>query len=272
MNRALWSKALSDAWRLWAGSCALLVLFAWVFVWFTSLFQLGAWGAMLGALPNSLQAMFPVPIARLASPLGQISVIFVHPIAMLVMLGWAIARGSDPISGEIGRGTMDLILTLPARRFWILLVPAIVGTLGAALLAGALLLGIAIGISTVKLPAAVPLGPLVSGAVNLFAMSFCMMGLTALLSAPDRNRWRTMALAGGVFIVAFVIRIVGRVWKTAPWVEYFTFLTAFEPQQLILMPDPRIAWWYNGTLLGLGLAGYLMAGIILSYRDIPQSH
>ena len=45
MNRALWRKAVADAWPSLAISSVLLLLFCWAFVWLMSLFDTGAWGA-----------------------------------------------------------------------------------------------------------------------------------------------------------------------------------------------------------------------------------
>jgi len=271
MNRALWKKAVADLWLLLLVSATLLLLFGWAFVWFTSLFQVGAWGALLNAMPNVMQPMFGVPMAQLALPAGQISVVFVHPIPLLICLGWAVGRGSDTVSGEIGRGTMEYLLTLPVRRVWVLVAPAVCSTAGAAVLAAALWTGVSLGIATVELHVSLKATQFLPGTMNLFGLTFAMSGLTAFCSSWDHNRWRTMALAVGFYVVSFLLWLVARVWQTAWWLKYLTFLTAFEPQRLILLPDSQaIAWHYNGVLLALGLAGYVVAAVILTFRDIPQ--
>lgn len=278
MNWALWRKAVSDVWRLLVVCSGLLVLFAWAFVWFTSLFQLGVWGALLNALPNALQSLFGVPVARLATPAGQLSLIYVHFVTMVVCVGWAVGRGSDPISGEIGRGTMELLLTLPVRRVSVLLIPAVFSTLGAAVLAASLWLGTWLGTLTVAAHRATGAGQFLPGAVNVFALTFCLTGITALLSSWDHNRWRAMSLSVGIVVVSFLLRLVARIsqaggWaRHLEWLKYATFLTAFEPQQLILMPDAAksLAWQYHGTLIGIGLACYATGAVIFTVRDIPQ--
>lgn len=272
MNWALWKKAVSESWLLLAAGSGLLFFFAWVFVWFTSLFQVGAFGALLQALPAAVQALFPVPINLVATPAGQISVVFAHPISMIVCVGWAVGRGSASISGEIGHGTMDLILTLPVRRVSVLLVPAVVTALETALLVGALWAGIGMGLQTVRLASPVPGTVYFHGALNLYAMTFCLTGITALLSAGDQNRWRTMSLAGGLFVVSLLIDLVARVWKSGEWIKYLSFLTAFKPQMLSLAPETLRAspWQYHAVLLILGVLCYVAAALILVYRDIPQ--
>ena len=130
MNLALWKKAVSDAWLTLVVSCVLLILFCWLFVWLMSFFDVGAWSRLLNLLPDFVQPMVGVPMAKLASPAGQLSILFAHIVTILVCVGWAVGRGSDSIAGEIGRGTMDLILSLPVWRFSVMAVPAVVATVG----------------------------------------------------------------------------------------------------------------------------------------------
>ena len=67
--------------------------------------------------------------------------------------------------------------------------------------------------------------------------------------------------------------MVGRMWPDGAWLQYGSFLTAFEPQQLILAPDPQrhAALKYNATLLGIAFFCYIIAAIVISRRDIPTA-
>src|SRR5208337_3512767 len=150
MNRALWIKALTDAWRQLLVSVTILTLFAWLFVWLMSLFPVGGIGMILNLLPGFVEAMIGVPLKLLASPVGQLSVLYVDVVTLLVCVGWALGRGSDSVSGEIARGTMDLILSLPVWRVTVLVVPAIVTTVGSMLLATSVQLGTMLGLASVR--------------------------------------------------------------------------------------------------------------------------
>ena len=150
MNLALWKKAVSDAWLTLVVSSVLLILFCWLFVWLMSHFDMGAWSTMLNLLPNFVQPMLGVPLAKLATPAGQLSFLYVHVVTILVCVGWAVGRGSASISGEIGRGTMDLLLSLPVWRMSVMTVPAVVATLGAAVLAASVWAGLVLGLLCVK--------------------------------------------------------------------------------------------------------------------------
>jgi len=190
---------------------------------------------------------------------------------MLVFIGWAVGRGSDAVSGGISDGTLELLLTAPVRRVTVLWVPAVVTALGSVLLGLALWLGTWIGINTVTLEGPTSIGDYLPGVVNMVTMTFCLTGLTTLLSSWDNNRWRTIWLSGGLFVVSLIVKLIARLWEPGDWLKYLSFLTAFEPQNLILLGNRGwpLALEYNGTLLAVGLLSYAAAAVIFTYRDIP---
>lgn len=273
MSVALWRKAAVEAWRQFAVSALVLWLFGWLFVWLMSQFRTGAISKLLHLLPDFVGRLAGVPLADLATPTGRLSVLYVHAVTMVVLVGWALGRGSAPISGEIGRGTMDLLASLPIRRTSIVVASATVTTLGTLLLVLALWLGQGMGLATVALEEPVALWPFLPGALNLAAMIFCLTAITTLFSSWDRDRWHTILCVGGVFTLSAILKMVARLWAAGAWLRYLSFLTPFEPQRLILAaPEEaaRLAWQYDAILVGLGLAAYLAAGAIFWWRDIPQ--
>jgi ABC-2 type transport system permease protein len=271
MNLALWRKAVSDCWQQLALSCVLLMAFTWVFIWWMSHIPTEGFATFLNWMPGFMKSLISVKLSDLATRSGQLTILYVHVITMLVCVGWAVGRGSDSVSGEIARGTMGLLLTLPVRRAWVLIVPAVVASLGAVLLCASLLCGTAIGLATVNFSESISVWKYVPGAVNLFAMTFCLTGITTFISSWNRDRWRTIALSTGIFIFSYIVEMVQRVWQEGWWLKYCTFLSAFHPQEMILEGDAArsTALWNNGALLTLGVLGFVAGGIILARRDIP---
>ena len=271
MNLAIWKKAIADAWRQLLVSSVLLALFGWMFVWLQSLIKLGAWVNILNILPDFVEKIAGVPLAELASPQGRLSIIYLHIVTLLICIGWAVGRGSDTVGGGISRGTLELVITLPVRRASVLLIPGVISTVGAAVLALSIWMGNWLGLLTVDFAADVGILEFLPGAVNLFFMTFALTGVTALLSSLDNNRLRTMWLAMAFFIVSGMLDMVASLWDPGAWLAYGSFLSAFDPQRLILLGADGwiVSLRYNGTLLGIGLAGYLAAAIVFSRRDIP---
>ncbi|NQU25900.1 MAG: ABC transporter permease subunit [Candidatus Nealsonbacteria bacterium] len=273
MNPAFWRKAVSDAWMQLVASAVLLMAFGWLFVWLMSFFEVGFLKLLVKMMPDIFKSMMEIDPALLLTRVGQLSILFTHPIVVLVAVGWALGRGSDSVSGEIGRGTMDLVASLPVRRATVILVPAAVATIGAALLPAAVALGIWLGTLTVALDEEVLLRRFVPGAVNLFCMTFCLTGITTAVSSMNRDRWRTIVISGGIYLVEVLIEVVRNAWPGGDWLKFFTFLSVFQPQSLILETDkaglPDLT--YNGTLIAIGVAAYAVAVVALTCRDIPAA-
>lgn len=285
LHPALWRWHVGRTWKSLLVSCVVLVLFAWLFVWAMSLLKSNAWADMMDAMPDFLKRGLGEDFELFITKAGQVTIIFRHLVTLLICVGWAVARGSDAVSGEISRGTMEHLLALPVRRVTVLLVPSVVATAGSAILAASVWVGLCLGLGTVD--RFVDLAPraFLPGAVNLFAMTFAMGGITTLLSSMDHDRWRTIWLAVGIFVVASIIFMVAFVWPAGAALKWLTFLSAFQPQSLVLKPDAawtlplgplgaitwRLAVWYNGVLVALGLACYSAAAVIFTRRDIPLS-
>jgi ABC-2 type transport system permease protein len=272
MKRALWEKAVRDSLPLLVSLLALLFLFHWLFVWLTSQISLPAMHEfLLNALPKDWEKLSGVPFREVATPAGRLALAWVDPLVLFAATIWAIARGSDVVSGELGRGSLELVLAQPIRRSSLIVTQATITTLGAGLLALAGWLGNWVGIHTVSAAAEIPPGLFVPAAANLFGYIVFLSGWTALASACDRQRWRTIGLAGGFFALQMLLQIVARMSTRLSWLGWFTFLSAYEPQVLVARPDE--AWGqlaaYSAWLLGLGALGWLAAGVVFARRDLP---
>ncbi|HJT34472.1 MAG TPA: ABC transporter permease subunit [Pirellulales bacterium] len=271
MNRALWAKSIGDARLLLAALVALMFGFEWLFVWLTSLVELGAVATFLQAWPGEFQSLLGMPLAQAVTPTGRLALGYIDPVVILATVTWGLARGSDAISGEIGRGTMELLLAQPVRRITIVAVHAAVTTAGAALIGLAAWLGTCQGLWAVGWLDQVAPRHFVSAAVNVFALTFFLGAASTLVSSWESVRWRAIGVMGAFFIIELIIKIIARLAPKLDWLMYCTVLGAFQPQ--ILAVEPARAWHlslrYDGTLIGLGVCCYLLATIIFCRRDLP---
>lgn len=274
MNRALWSQTFADARTMLVSSCALLFCFHWLFVWLSSKIDLGALGMFLVQLPKEFQRVSPIPMADIATPAGRIALAYVDPVAIIAATAWGIARGSDAVSGQIGRGTMEMLLAQPLRRISVLTAHGTITGLGALLLGVCSWLGTWMGLMTVRLPGDAVISPLVylPAAANLGGLAFFMAGFTTMLSAGDRYRWRTIGLSAGFYVISVILKLIARMAPGWERLIYASFLGAFEPLLFVNRPEDgwRVAAEYMGVLLGLGLAGYAAAAFIFCRRDLPS--
>jgi ABC-2 type transport system permease protein len=284
MNAVLFAKTVSDSKVLFAALLSLMFVFPMVFLWASGMISMPAFTEFFAnALPKELQRLWGVPISEVATPAGRVALLYVHPIVMTSGVVWAIARGSDCVSGEIGRGTMEMLLAQPVRRmswYWAHAAATIWGSL---LLAVAVWCGMAIGLNFASLYEDVSAVRFIPPAINLFGLLVCIGGLAALASSWGSQRGRTVGFVAAVYVLSLILGLVGNVSERWNWVNYFTFVSAYKPQTMVAWPEE--AWgllaYRDGAVVGIGLGGcqtvlfvlgtifYVGGAVIFSRREIP---
>ena len=285
MIGALVRKAIGDSRLLFTALVLLMFVFPVLLIWASSMISLPAFSEFLAnALPQRWERVSGVPFSQIATPAGRVALVFVHPLVLFSAVAWAIARGSDCVSGEIGRGTMEMLLAQPVRRISVYTTQAAVATLGSALLATAVWCGTATGIRTVdalygKVSATLFIPP----AINLFGLMVCVGGISAMASSWDSQRWRTVGIVGAWYAVTLLLEVVGQISDHWQWVSYASFTTAYEPQAMVARSAEAWSLWayHDGVVEGLGsggrqlvlfclgLACYAAGAVIFSRREIP---
>ena len=133
MNIALWRKSLGEA-RMLLLVCAVgLFFFAFVRMWLVSQVEMSRFAEIIGQLWSDLEKFSLVPLSHLLTYPGRIAVFYNEPMVVLLISVWAIARGSDVVSGEISRGTMEMILSQPVSRLQVMTTQAVIGIAGIGL-------------------------------------------------------------------------------------------------------------------------------------------
>ena len=277
MTRLLIQKSLWESALLLVACACLLLLFCWVSVWLLCQFDLQQIEPLLKQL-KPFERFIPIPLEQLLTYSGSLSMVFHEPALLLCVLVWSIARGSDAVSGEISRGTLEMLLAQPIGRLRWLACHTSVCTVGLAILCTLVWVGLACGIHTQtvrqqvaptidvalpflpwKLPIRVgpaqqvetPLAMLVDSsrfvapACNLFGLGFFVLGLSLFLSSCDRYRWRTLGIVIGIFVIQMLLRLLSKATAATAFFGNFTFLTAYQPDAMVhfARDNPAAAWW-----------------------------
>ena len=293
MNRMLLKKNLIEARLLWFSCAIMLFAFSWARVWMITRLEMGRFKAVFEQL-RQFERFSPVPFEHLFTYTGRIAMLYDEPIVILCMVVWAIARGSDAVSGELGRGTMEVLLSQPVSRLQVLGSQAIVTVGGMVALAFLVWLGVYVGIQTTVIQEEVPAklltipglsldipNPLgkpekvpvamatktdgkyfIPATVNLFCLAFFLAGLSTLMSSWDRYRWRTIGIVVGIYVIQLTIKIAGLAATDLSWLMNLSFFTAYEPEAFtsVALHQPDQTWtiWradHTGTTQRLGALG-----------------
>ena len=271
-NTAIWKKTWGDQRVLMLSLVALWTAFPWLYIWLSAQIPMPAFqDVLLRAIPKDWQRLSGVPFTEVATHAGRVALAFVDPVVVLAATVWGITRGSDAVSGQLERGTMEMVLAAPVRRVAVFVTQALATTAAAALLCvvlfAAVWTAIALG------PWAGKVDPLrfLPAAANVFGLMVCMAGISAGVSAADSYRWRTIGILCGFYVFSILAKLVGRLSKPLWWAGYLSILNAYEPQRLV--GDAAESWRllaaYDGVLIGVGVVAYAIGTVVFAKRDLP---
>jgi len=271
-NTAIWKKTWGDQRVLVLSLVALWTTFPWIYIWLSSQIPMPVFqDVLLRAIPQDWQRLSGVPFTEVATHAGRVALAFVDPVIVLAATVWGITRGSDAVSGQLERGTLEMVLAQPVRRSAVFVTQALATTAAAALLCCVLFAAVFTAVSLGPWAGKVDAVRFVPPACNVFGLMVCMAGIAACVSAADSYRWRTIGILCGFYVFSILTTLVGRLSSSLGWVGYLSILNAYEPQRLV--GDPATAWpllaSYDGVLLGLGLAAYALGAVLFSRRDLP---
>ncbi len=279
MNLALWKKCLAESAILFLALAFGTAAFAWFRVHVVGEVDTSSFQKILDLLPEEWLRFTSVDVDWLISYVGRTAMTLDEPFLIMMIAIWGIVRGSDVISGEISRGTMEMLLAQPVSRARVFLIHSAVTLAGVLMLVGVtwLFMWIAVVTTSVKvLPTPeptfwgqindlIPLNPAGAGDVvpenrpmsefvhsavfgpgilNLFLLGCFVAGLATLLSSVDQYRWRTLGIAVAVYMAAAMIKILGMSSETFAWTQWLTFFSLYEPELSVKLfqNDPASFW------------------------------
>lgn len=240
---------------------------------------------ILEFIPDEWESLSPVPFKDLMSYPARIAVTYEEPLVYLLMAIWCIARASDSVSGELGRGTMEILLSQPLSRLQAWFTPTLVTLVGVILLTLSVWGGSCAGIATttverpwmkarrladlsivgqdvaphvaddsrIPMREEAPFHLFAPAALNYFCLGFFLCGVCSLLSAVDRYRWRTIGVMVGFYVTQMVFEVLGQALESVSWLRCLTFLRAYEPVVFVSksLKNPDFAWnWFETDAAG----------------------
>ncbi len=301
MNYALLKKYLRESLLLWLSIAIGLFAFSWFRVWVVSEVDTARFQQILELLPKDWRRFSLVNFDWLVSYLGRTALTLDEPMIVMLIGAWSIVRGSDAVSGELNRGTMEMLLSQPVSRRRIFVQHAMLTVFGLLLLVLLVWLGMSIAVYTTNIDVSqyrafripltqyripltwldpqtqtIPMSDRVHplqflpGIVNLFSFGFLITGYAMMFSSWDRYRWRTLGFVIGIYFVAALIKVAAMSTATLRWLHWFTFFALYEPALSIEIADlrPQQLWYLfrytaENEWVGIGPLGMNLALIAL---------
>lgn len=279
MFRILLKKYYQESIWLWLALALVLFFFPWVRIWTVSQFELTGFAPLIEQF-KAFEKFSPVPLEQFLTYHGIIGITYDEPVVLLCVLTWCISRGTDVVSGELNRGTMEMLLAQPVQRWMLLTCHAIITVSGLALLCLLIFLGVYLGIHTNSTPVAtntpwtlpwlgwtlpnpmaakqltqIPLSQLVqpqefiAATMNLFSLGFAILGIGVMASSFDQYRWRSIGIVIGVYVLNLLLFILSKSTPGMSMFKPFTFLSAYQPDWMVQLVhnEPAKQWYWSNA-------------------------
>ncbi|MEL7497070.1 MAG: ABC transporter permease subunit [Planctomycetota bacterium] len=264
MSHPLLKKYLAESLLVLLGLGVGVILFAWFRVWIVGELDTAQFRQIIDLLPKDWRKFASVDFDWLVSYLGRTSTTLDEPMLISLVCAWGIVRGSDVVSGELGRGTMEMLIAQPISRREHYVRHAIYTVVLLAVLLALVWFGMSLGVWTssveettypeIRIPIAdyrIPLrflkpqtevvamvsevNPLMflPGIFNLFCIGVFFAALSALVSSIDRYRWRTIGIMIGYYFASAGLKVMGMGSERLAWVESMTIFGLYHPASAI---------------------------------------
>jgi ABC-2 type transport system permease protein len=250
-------------------ACLLAVFQVFLIVVAGSLQRSGSFEQLGNLLPSFARQLLGPSLISFMSFSGIVSLGYFHVAVIGSLVGLSIALGTIPAS-EIEAGFIDLLLSRPVARHWIItrtFVVMLICTIGVI---GMMLLGTWAGLNALAdrqagWPAA---GLILSLAANLGLLMFCWNGVAVAIGSASRRRSVAGGIAGLLALTMFLLDYVARAWPPAERLAWLSPFRYYSPFELLLGDGLSIRNLL--VLAATAIAGFAIAYLIFSRRDISH--
>ena len=228
----------------------------------------GGMGMLVDLLPDTVRGFVGSSGLDLLTANGILAVAYNQPLTKVALIAFAVGLTASAIAGELERGTLDLLLARPLRRYELLLGNGLALLLAAFILGGSMLLGTVAGARLGGISGEVTWGYFGWLALNTVALVLAMSGVGYLFSALARRGGQAAARTGGLIAAMFFLNWFATLWdKVKPFAPLSLFY--YHDPTAILNGAPN--WWVNITVL-LAAAALCFAAAILVFerRDLTR--
>jgi ABC-type transport system involved in multi-copper enzyme maturation permease subunit len=268
MNRGLLIRALRESWpsTLLLGLVLMGVEAVLGFVLPNFASRLAEQWVQLEFFRGIMKAMLGTEIAGTLGPELFQSIAWVHPVVLALTWAHAIVSCTRVPAGEVDRGTVDVLLSLPVSRWELFLCETLVWVAsGAALLTSGLvgnMLG-GLGLASDQRP---QLGRVLIVIINLFCLYWLVGGLASLVSSFSDRRGRATTVVFLILLTLFLLNYLAQFWQPLETIVFLSPLQYHRP--VSVLASGVWPWKDMAILLGAGAAMWLAGGIVFARRDL----
>lgn len=198
---------------------------------------------------------------------GAVAFGYNHPIVLVFLAVIAIMLPARHIAGEIEGGTLELLFSLPIKRFKLMFSLWILSILVLLFVIIGGWLGTIIGLTIYPQLSSLPLSIVLCIGLNLWFLMLAINGYTCLFASFSREAGKVTQRAAGLTLFFYFLGYTVKLWDKVSFLKPFTIFTYYQPQAVVMNQD---LWLKNiSVLLVLVVVFMVVAFRRIDMRDIP---
>lgn len=191
---------------------------------------------------------------------------WVHPVVLTLVWAQEIFFCTRMPAGEIDRGTIDVLVSLPASRGQLYSAEALAWLVSGLIMLSAGACGYVVGRVSAGLDVKPHLGSILIILANLYALYFAVGGVALFASASSDRRGRAVASVFAFVLVSFLLNFIAQLWEPASRVAFLSVMNYYRPMTCAF----GAGWPVNDmiVLLMVGVVFGVAGGVVFARRDI----
>jgi ABC-2 type transport system permease protein len=222
---------------------------------------------MSSLIPDFMRNLLGPSFVGLLSFGGIVCAGYFHIAVMGSLVGLIIALATEPAS-EIETQFMDLILSRPLARHWVITRSIILMMICTAFVLAMMMLGTWSGLYFLAPGEATwPTAKLIrSLALNLGVLMLCWGGVALAIASLARRRSVAGSFAGVLALATYLLDYLARAWQPAESIAWLSPFRYYSPLDLVMGTQiPAHNLW---VLAGVAVLGFVLSYFLFSRRDI----
>jgi len=221
--------------------------------------------AFLDMLPSIVKTALGGDMLQAGNIAGLLTVGYQHPLVMFLIMLFAVGVPTGLLTGEVQRGTMELILSRPVTKTQVYLCACILTLAGMFALILVMFLGTVAAVHIYDFGEPIPLDLFWRIAVNAGLLATAFAAFSLLIAASFARLYLAVGISVAFLTLNYFIAITAQWW---PAVHFLRRATLFY---LIYYSDLWMGWPLRnmGILAAILILVAIVGGLIWRHRDLP---
>jgi len=215
-----------------------------------------------------MSGLIGMEITGVISPTGLISFSFTHPMTWTVSLGFVLMLTSGAFAGEIDRGTIDLVATLPISRtsYYTTMTLFVLAAVLPLVLTSFCALWI---LRHTLVDMDIDFRILARVAFHLYFVIAAVACLAQAIAAGTGRRATAIVVCFVYLFYSLVLNVVGAFWEPIKAIDFTSFLYFYRPLEIV--NTGAVVWSDVLVFVAAGAVAWTIGLIIWLRRDFPAT-